>query len=600
MARRDKGGESADPARQAFEKGLALVKTHPLYGTLLRQVEVNRGRNSLCPPEGWAVVVDVGYIDVHPSRRAMPEEWARVIAHCLLHLGFGHFRERPHAREWNLACCIAVEQFLEIQKLGRLPVDLATGVLPQGGEVKLYQSFCQTGLPDLPPVLPVSGPHVGDLWWARGRTTMGLRFGGRQVDWPTLFGEALAHAVSVAVSQAGGAPVSTAPRSLAERCRRWFIDHYPLLGSLAVAFELVDDPIALARMQVSIAAVDPEAKEIYIDSRRLDEASCRFVLAHEMLHVGLRHSARRQGRDPYLWNVACDYVINGWLVEMGLGEFPSFGVLYDSDLKGLSAEAVYDRIVTDLRRFRKVETLRGFGLGDLLDSVHRDWWTSTAGTDLDAFYRRCLAQGLAYHEEAGRGLLPSGLIEEIRALAQPPIPWDVELARWFDGWLAPLDLRRTYARPSRRQQSTPDTPRPRWTPVETALDGRTFGVVLDTSGSMDRTLLARALGAVASYATSRDVPAVRVVFCDAAPYDQGYLCPEEIAGKVRVRGRGGTILQSGIDLLQGAPDFPANGPILVITDGRCDRLQVKREHAFLVPRGHSLPFVPKGPVFRVS
>ena len=126
----------------------------------------------------------------------------------------------------------------------------------------------------------------------------------------------------------------------------------------------------------------------------------------------------------------------------------------------------------------------------------------------------------------------------------------------------------------------------------------TFGVVLDTSGSMERTVLARALGTIASYATSRDVPAVRVVFCDAAPYDEGYLRPEEIAG--RVRGRSGTILQPGIDLLQRAPDFPADGPLLIITDGYCDRLQVKREHAFLVPRGRSLPFVAKGPVFRIS
>src|SRR5574341_534175 len=108
------------------------------------------------------------------------------------------------------------------------------------------------------------------------------------------------------------------------------------------------------------------------------------------------------------------------------------------------------------------------------------------------------------------------------------------------------------------------------------------------------------LGAIASYAASRDVPAVRVVFCDAAPYDAGYLRPEEIASRVRVRGRGGTVLQPGIDLLQRAPDFPAAGPLLVITDGVCDRLQIRREHAFLLPRGRALPFVPKGPVFRME
>jgi hypothetical protein len=107
---------------------------------------------------------------------------------------------------------------------------------------------------------------------------------------------------------------------------------------------------------------------------------------------------------------------------------------------------------------------------------------------------------------------------------------------------------------------------------------------------MDRPLLARALGAIASYAMSRYVPAVRVVFCDAASYDARYLRPEEIAGSVRVRGRGGTALQPGIDLLQRADDFPAKGPLLVITD----RVQIRREHAFLLPRGRALPFAPKG------
>jgi len=423
---------------------------------------------------------------------------------------------------------------------------------------------------------------------------------GGSIGWAERFGQALANAVSVVVSQAAHLPGPSGQRSLAERSRQWFIDHYPLLGSLAVAFELVEDPRVLGRMQISIAAVDPEARVLYIDSRRLDEVSCRFVLAHEMMHVGLRHAARCQGRDPFLWNVACDYVINGWLVEMGLGELPPLGALFDAQLKGLSAEAIYDRIVTDLRRFRKVATLPGMALGDLLPGGSGDWWTTPAGSDLDDFYRRCLSQGLVYHQETARGLLPSGLVEEIRALAQPAIPWDVELARWFDGWLAPLETRRTYARSSRRQQSTPDIPRPRWTPVDGALDGRTFGVLLDTSGSMDRSILARALGAIASYATAREVPFVRVVFCDAAPYDEGYLRPEEIAGRVRVRGRGGTVLQPGVDLLEHAPDFPTKGPLLVITDGACDRLQIHREHAFLVPRGRSLPFVPRGPVFRIG
>ena len=77
-------------------------------------------------------------------------------------------------------------------------------------------------------------------------------------------------------------------------------------------------------------------------------------MAHELLHAGLRHDTRCQGRDPYLWNVACDYVINSWLLEMGIGELPQIGVLHDPDLKNLSAESIYDQIVKDLRLLTKV------------------------------------------------------------------------------------------------------------------------------------------------------------------------------------------------------------------------------------------------------
>ncbi len=330
----------------------------------------------------------------------------------------------------------------------------------------------------------------------------------------------------------------------------------------------------------------------------LDEYASRFVIAHELLHVGLRHQDRQRGRDPFLWNVACDFVINGWLIEMGVGSPPAFGMLQDPELKGLSAEAVYDRIVTDLRRYRKLATLRGYGLGDMLERSGQPCW-NPEGMTLDEFYRSGLAQGLSYHESSGRGYLPGDLVEEIRALAVPPIPWDVELARWFDHYFAPLEKVRSYARPSRRQSSSPDIPRPRWVVAEGAEEGRTFGVILDTSGSMERSLLAKALGAIASYSISRDVPFVRVVFCDAFPYDQGYMSPEAIADRVKVRGRGGTVLQPAVDLLEKADDFPPKGPLLLITDGACDQLRIKRDHAFLLPEGRALPFAPRGRVFRI-
>lgn len=94
------------------------------------------------------------------------------------------------------------------------------------------------------------------------------------------------------------------------------------------------------------------------------------------------------------------------------------------------------------------------------------------------------------------------------------------------------------------------------------------------------------------------MPKARVIFCDAAAYDAGYMSPEEIAGRVNVQGRGGTILQPAVDLLENAKDFPKDGPILIITDGYIESdLRVKRDHAFLLPKGNGLPFRPKGKVF---
>ncbi len=599
MARKDEKKRGADPATEAFEKAVEKVRAHPIFGLLMWRVSVFRREGTPYPNNGWAVVGPGGTIYAHPKRRGSVDEWAYVLAHCLLHLGLGHFKNVPEPIAWQTACDCFVARFLRDLKFGHPPEDMLMELdFGSKSEERLYETFVRDGIPPKLAGCGTAGPNTYDM--------IDVGYAGESLDrdWERLLAEGLSQAVDAAVEVAAGLRQSMNSHERvqtdASRARSWFISKFPLLGSLAAHFTLVEDPQVCQRMQITVAAVDEEAKEIYINpAAGLHEEGARFVIAHELLHVGLRHQARRLGRDPYLWNVACDYVVNGWLVEMGVGELPKFGVLYDPDLKGMSAEQIYDLIVTDMRRYRKLATLRGYGLGDMLEGNTPEWWMHGDGVALDAFYRRCLTQGLAFHEAEGRGLLPAGLVEEIRALDQPPIPWDVELAQWFDQHFSPLEKRRTYMRLSRRQSATPDIPRPLWVPLAESQEGRTFGVVLDTSGSMERKLLAKALGAIASYSLARDVTRVRLVFCDAVAYDEGYVAPEVIAERVRVRGRGGTVLQPGIDLLERAKDFPKNGPLLIITDGECDRLQVRREHAYLLPQGRHLPFVPTGRVFRI-
>lgn len=604
--------ERQDQADRQRGAGQSLAGGHPIFGPLYYHAAITRHE----PRHGWALVTSTGQIYLHQQRRGLPEEWAYVVAHCLLHLGFGHFQGLQNRREleWNIACDCLIAKFLFDLKFGKPPDEL-NGLVQElqsqpgyrlHSEEQLYEDLCERGIPASLMATGTAGPDRDML-----RLDTPVVAGVKPTDWPALLSQGLIQAVHQAVDIAGGVNEFSADyqtreiQTEAQQARAWFINHYPLLGALASRFTIIEDQLICHRRGISVAAIDCEAREIYMNpaaglNRPEFREECRFVMAHELLHAGLRHDVRCQGRDPYLWNVACDYVINGWLIEMGVGRVPQFGLLHDPTLKGESAEAIYDRMATDMRRFRRLATLRGVGLGDILEPRHSDWWENGAGMDLDEFYRRSMSQGLEYHQEQMRGLLPAGLIEEIRALSQPPISWDVELAQWFDEHFPPLEKVRTYARVSRRQSSTPDIPRPLWVPPPTTEMGRTYGVLLDTSGSMNPTLLAKALGTISSYSIARDVPAVRVVFCDATTYDQGYMPPEDIAGSVKIRGRGGTILQPGIDLLEQAKDFPREGPLLIITDGYCDKLSIRRDHAFLMPTGNSLPFIPKGPVFRMK
>lgn len=585
--------------RKNRDEARKLLQAHPLYRRLIDYIGTEEWTSA--PKDSWCFVSPGGYIYVNPHRLAPPEHWAFAFAHCALHLAFGHHHRGPERPlEWNTACCIFTNRFVKELGIGRTGSGI-DGSVDLGGktEEKLYEMFCRDGIPKN--IEPGMGGGMPDLMMSGPRH----EYRHYHVDWEKEFAEGLAQAVSSAINVVAGiesslgAGITTGNTTPAQRARAWFINSYPLLGALAASFELIEDPTICMRSDISIAAVNAELKEIYINpAAGLTDDQCRFVMAHEFLHVGLQHHRRCQGRDEYLWNVACDYVINHWLIEMGVGTMPD-GLLVDANLKGLSAEQIYDIIVKDLRKYRKLLTLRGnCDCGDIIKRKPAEWWNAADGVALDEFYRRTLAEGLAFHEANGRGYLPAGLVEEIRTLSQPPIPWDVELAQWFDHYFPPIEKRRSYARPSRRQSSTPDIPRASYV-KDFEGEMRTFGIVLDTSGSMDRQLLGKALGAIVSYSIAREVPFARLVYCDAEPWDAGYVAPEDIANRVRIKGRGGTVLQPAVDLIQNALDFPNRGPILIITDADCDVLRIRHEHAFLIPEKAHLPFKPVGPVFRI-
>ena len=133
-----------------------------------------------------------------------------------------------------------------------------------------------------------------------------------------------------------------------------------------------------------------------------------FILAHEFLHAALRHDVRREERNPILWNVACDYVINGWLLEMNVGQMPETA-LYDEHFKGMSAESIYDVLCENLKYYQSLDPKDIIYNGD-------NWWETQSGAEIDAYYRSAIQRGLDYHQQRGRGELPGNFIEEVRIL----------------------------------------------------------------------------------------------------------------------------------------------------------------------------------------
>lgn len=593
-----------DPAADARDAAIIQLRQHPILALINEKTGIFADEKyEYVAERGWIAVQPYGYIWLHPKRHLTTDEWLRLMALATICLGFGFVVKRQPLPTWELTSLLIANRFCDELKIGRLPEALEYEFLqiPTGGAEALFRQLCTTD----------TGSSAFD--WHHEITGGGTLFVKldekiphyHRTDWKELLAKGIASGVGRALNVAAGHAVSADPERAstpARQAKRRLIDHYPLLGALAATFDLEEDRRLCQQYGIQVAAVDVGARKIWMNpGAGLNSNECLFVFTHELLHAGLNHASRRRGRDPQLWNVACDFIINAWLIEMGIGSAPAIGLLHDPKFQNWSAEEIYDDLAKDLRRARKLATLRGVGQPDLIGEED-----GKPFTDAERYCRRALAHGLERCLLGNtRGTLPAGLIEEIRSLNQPPIPWDVQLAEWFDERFPPPDVRRTYARPSRRQAATPDLPRPSAAkPPEEERKSRVFGVVLDTSGSMEPAILGKALGAIASYSLARDVFAVRLICCDAHAYDHGWVEPESLLDRFSIKGRGGTILQPGIDLIEAQrhrAEFPKTGPLLIITDGFCeDQLHVSMDHAFLLPEGRRLPFFPKGKIFHVT
>ena len=162
----------------------------------------------------------------------------------------------------------------------------------------------------------------------------------------------------------------------------------------------------------------------------LSNKGIEFVIAHEILHCVFDHLERREDRNPIIYNVAADYIVNNTLVRDKIGTIPTLVPCYQ-DFKYLdwTSEEVYD----DLEQKYDEEELEQ--LGQLLDE-HVDWEgesdkdeegnskrPSYSKDELRKIRDEIKENMISSAQAAGAGNVPNEIARMIKDLTEPKMNW---------------------------------------------------------------------------------------------------------------------------------------------------------------------------------
>ena len=320
---------------------------------------------------------------------------------------------------------------------------------------------------------------------------------------------------------------------------RLILDH-PFIGSLALHLDMQATDAPWCKT-VATNAKTIFYNDDYIDALKLDETI--YVLAHEALHCGLSHFARRGKRDRQRWDVACDYAVNAILSDEGMKGPP--GTLVEKSYQGMTAEEIYPYIENFEDQDRQDEHLFDNDPDDgesenQSQERSKSSLTSEEASQLDKQWQMRLTNALQQAAQAGK--LKGDLRRMIKSLLEAQLPWRNLLA-FYVNQSAREDYR--YTRPSTRRGGDAIYPTLRSEYVD-------LFVALDTSGSISEdelnsfvaeldSIKGQARAKITLFACDTEInPATPVSF---EPWDSFEL-PKEI------HGGGGTAFQPVFDYIE--------------------------------------------------
>lgn len=342
---------------------------------------------------------------------------------------------------------------------------------------------------------------------------------------------------------------------------------HPFFGNMATRLTVKDGTSWLPT-----AATD--GRNLYYNAEffnAMDNAEIEFVIAHEILHCVFDHLGRRDNRDPKLYNIAADYIVNNLLVRDRIGEKPKLiDCFQDFKYEGWTSEQVYDDL------FEQADKIDLDQLGELLDE-HLDLEDGDGGggdkncdgsgggkptyskEELKAIKDEIKASMLSAAQAAGAGNVPGDVQRLINEFTNPIMDWREILQTQIQ---SVMKNDYSFSRPSRKGQGVAILP---GLMNEETID---ICVALDTSGSIGDEMLKDFMGEIQGIMDQYNDYKVTVWCFDTKVYNVAeFTSHDGELTEYQAVGGGGTDFMANWDFMKEEGIEPKK--FIMFTDGYC-------------------------------
>ena len=267
-------------------------------------------------------------------------------------------------------------------------------------------------------------------------------------------------------------------------------------------------------------------------------------MLHEVLHMALLHVTRRQSRDPHIWNIAADIVVND-LIERNTSFPLPEGAITDNRFQDKSVEYIYEALLKSKKKYKLV-------ISDILQpsNANSDESKKYSNDDIaplsqeeideiESFWKdkmEILKNSSEHQLSSGKGSLPAGIEQEISTILEPEVDWRHALWKYVGKTPADFDdLDRRFIYKGLYLESL----------LTEAVE---VSVCIDTSGSVSDELLMQFAGELKGILRSYPNVKCSLFFADthlAGPYEI-----DRIEQMPKAVGRGGTSFVPFFDYLK--------------------------------------------------